>query len=341
MKTFATSLIIAIASVFSLIGAESNVIEFKIIGGGSSLSAATKTAMENNVVNLLTMMSEAQQRGSKALNFKGISITDAAKSSILQLWKYQPLKVESDDGVAPYVGENLLSLGNLHSYQVRNIPVRLYPVDTPDKSKYSEISINFSSNGTITDFNISIERSQYNKLIEEAHTVQDLENRKMLVYWMDQLKMAYESKDLNFLKSLFDQDAVIITGVRASQKAGKMAEFKQVETFDYFVKTREQYMSSMSKVFRNNKEINVNFKDQEYGYNATILVPDGQGSKMPRYYMVWCTQEWNATRYSDVGRLFLLWDFKNPEQPVILVRAWTHPDDPKQFSDEDFMLSTR
>ncbi len=62
------------------------------------------------------------------------------------------------------------------------------------------------------------------------------------------------------------------------------------------------------------------------------------GEVTPRYYMVLCTQASRGTKYTDVGRLFILWDFKNPDKPVILVRAWTDPDDPKQFSDEDFKL---
>lgn len=340
MKTFLISVVMAFAGTFSVLAAESHVVEFKIVGGGTNLPASSKIAMENNVVNLLTMMSDAQARGSKTLNFSGIAISQEARSTILQLWKYQPLRVWTDDEeVTPLITENLLKINALQSYQVRNIPVRLFPVETPGKDKYSQVSVTFSAKGTIEDFNITIERQQYDKLIKDAQTVQDLENRKMLAYWMDQLKMAYESQDLNYLHRLFDKDAVIITGVRSSKNTGVETKFKAQETFDYYVKNREQYMASLEKVFDNNKEIHVNFLNQEYGCNETALVTDRNGEKMPRYYMVWCTQEWNGSSYSDVGRLFVLWDFKNPDQPLIMARAWTAPTDPKQFSCEDFELN--
>lgn len=331
----------AAMTVFGLHAAESHVIYFEIKDGGSRVTASGKRAIENNIVKLMTMLSEAQAKGSKSLNFSGIPITPAAKSTILQLWKYQPLKVWTDDpDIVPTVREPLLNLSNLHSYQIRNIPVRLFPIETPGKDKYSEIAINVRADGTIEDFNITMNKSQYNELIKQARTVQDLENIKVLSHWMDQLAMAYASKNLDYLRSLFDTDAIIITGVRSSSKKPvDVANFMTKETFDYYVKNRDQYMASMKRVFNNNKEIRVEFKDQDYGYNPGVLVKNNDGESTPRYYMVWCTQEWNATNYSDKGKLFVLWDFKDPENPVIMVRAWTHPDDPKQFSYKDFTLS--
>lgn len=330
----------AIFGTISIPAAESHVMEFRITGGGTDLSASVKQAMETNLVKLLTMMSDSQANGSKTLNFTGIGISQKAKNVILQMWKYQPLRVwADDDDVTPLITENLLNVNSLRMYQVRNIPVKLFPRDASGDGKYSQVSITFSPSGIIEDFNITISRQQYDKLIENAHTVQDVENRKMLAYWMDQLKMAYESKDIEYLNQLFDKDAVIITGVRATKHTGVETRFKSKDKFNYSVQNREQYISKMKRVFRANKELFINFKDQEYGANETVLVTDSNGDQMPRYYMVWCTQEWLGSAYSDVGRLFVLWDFKDTEQPVIMARVWTHPDDATQFSDADFDLN--
>lgn len=330
----------AILSTMSVMAAESDVLEFQITGGGTNLSATSKMRMEDNAVRLLTMMSEAQARNSKSLNFRGIDISEKAKNTIVQMWKFQPLRVWTDDeDVPPLIAENLLNISSVNSYQVRNIPVRLFPVETPGKDKYSEVAINLSANGTIVDFNITIERNQYDHIVKDAKTVQDLENRKMLAYWMDQLRMAYESKDLNYLNSLFDKDAMIITGVRSSRRTGTEVKFSSTETFDYYVNNKTQYLSKLKRIFSVNKKVRVNFRDQEYGCNETATVTDRNGEEMPRYYMVWCTQDWMASKYSDTGRLFVLWDFKVPDKPVILVRAWTSPDDPKQFSIDDFDLN--
>lgn len=341
MKTIIIGFIVLLAGAFAVNAAESNVLEFEIVGGTNGISPSVKRAMEENTVKLLTMLSDKQRSGAKAPDFSGISISPDAQNTIRQMWKYQPLRVWADiDNTLPLIQENLLRIQGVNSYQVRNIPVRIFPKDTPGKDKRSEVAINFSPDGTIVDFNITMEKSQYNKLIEDAINVQDVENRKMLAYWMDQLKMAYDSKDLKTLMQMFDKDAIIVTGVRATSKLEMNQEnlFLSKPKFNYYLKNYEQYMQSLKDVFQKNKNITVVFKDQEYGYNEVIRMFGENGEVTPRYYMVWCTQDWRGTKYSDVGRLFILWDFKNPDKPVILVRAWTDPDDPKQFSDEDFKL---
>lgn len=338
MKNFIFSLISILALSVNIYGAESHVLEFNIKGGGTNLPATVKRSIENNTVNLLTMLSDAQARDSKTLNFNGIPISEEAKKTILQLWKFKPLRVWADDDVKPLIEENLLNMPSLKSYQIRNIPVQLFSRENPGKDKYSEVSIVFSTNGRIEDFNISIDKHQYDKLTKDAITVQDKENRTMIAHWMDQLRMAYENHNLALLNSLFDDDALVITGVKTSKRTGSDVKFANLETYDYYVKNKKQYMASMKRVFANNKEIFVSFKDQKYAANTTYLITDSNGEEVPRYYMVWCTQDWQATKYSDKGKLFVLWDFKDPERPTILARAWTHPDDPKQFSDDDFIL---
>lgn len=339
IRTLLFAILSVVVAAPAATAAESHVLKFTIDDGGSRLSATATQAIERNLVNLLTMMSDAQAKGSKTLNFSGIAITPEAIEGINLLWKHQPMRVRPQkQGEFPYIHENLLIMQGIGSYQIRNIPVSLHPNETPGKSKNSEISVNFSSTGTITDLNISMERQQYKSLMDSVESVQDYDNRLMLAHWMDQLKTAYETKNLDYLMSLIDKNATIITGVRSSKPSSKEIEFRSKETFDYYVYNKTQYGTKMRRVFQNNKEIDVNFLDQEYAYNAMVSVVGPDGEERPRYYMVWCTQEWMATNYSDVGRLFVLWDFKNPEEPLIMIRAWTHPDDPKQFSDEDFIL---
>lgn len=342
MKSIIISVLMLLAGAIAVNAAKSNVLEFDITGGTYGISPSVKRAMEENTVKLLTMLSDRQLAGSKTLDFSGISISPVAQTTIKQMWKYQPLRVWVDDGdELPLIQQNLLRIQGVNSYQIRNIPVRVFPNDTPGKNRKSEVAINFSPNGTIVDFNITIEKSQYENLLADAVSVQDVENRKMLAFWMDQLKMAYDSKDLPTLMKMYDKEATIVTGVRATRKANINPEalFVSNAKYNYYVKNYEQYMQSLKDVFKKNKNITVDFRDQEYGYNEIITMTDENGEVTPRYYMVWCTQDWKGTTYSDVGRLFLLWDFKNPDEPVILVRAWTEPDDPKQFSDQDFTLS--
>lgn len=339
MKNIIIAVTLMISGVFSASAAQSHVLEFEIKDGGHNLSTNVKRTMERNLVKLMTRLSDAQSAGRKNLDFSDIKITPTAQGVIRQLWRHQAVRVWTDDEtVAPFIEEELLNITNAKTYQIRNIPVRLYDRDAPGVGKYSEVAITFSPDGAIVDFNIAIKKQQYNKMLEGARTVADVENRKMIAAWMDELQMAYVSKNLEYLKSLFDPDAIIITGVRTSKRTGVETKFKTQENFNYHVKTREQYLQSLKKIFKINKQIRLQFLDQEYGYNASEIIKDKYGVEMPRYYCVWCTQEWNATNYKDVGNLFVLWDFKDPEHPVILARVWTRLDDNKRFSFEDFEL---
>lgn len=295
--------------------------------------------MERNLVKLMTRLSESQSKGAKTLDFSDIKITPAAQGVINQLWRHQALRVWTDDEtVVPYVEAVLLRINGANSYQIRNVPVHLFDRESSGSRKYSEAAVSFSADGAIVDFNITIDKQQYDRLIQGSRSVTDLENRKMMIYWMDQLKMAYESKDLDYLNSLFDKDAVIITGVRSKQRTGVETKFKTTENFNYHVKSRDQYIQSLKKIFKINKHIRLQFLDQEYACNSSEIITDANGDEMPRYYCVWCVQDWSATKYHDVGNLFVLWDFKNPEKPVILARVWSKLEDNKRFTFEDFVL---
>lgn len=338
-RTFISCLLV-FAAACNLWAAESHVIEFLITGGGTALKQKARQDMETNAVKLLTMMSEAMDN-SQPLNFKGIGITKDAQATILKMWGHVPMKVWDDDGEVPLVEENLLKIGSLNSYQIRNIPMRVFPEETPGESKYSEVAINFTPDGKIEDFNITIDKEQYKQMMKQAQSisVQTEENMNMVAHWMDQLKSAYESKDREYLERLFDNDALIITGVRKTNRTGKETEFKKKEDYEYSIKTKAEYLKKLQKVFDHNKVIKVDFIDQEYACYKGTMIEDKYGEYTPRYYQVWCTQEWKATNYEDVGRLYVLWDFKNPEQPLILVRAWTKPDDDREFNITDFKLA--
>ena len=58
----------------------------------------------------------------------------------------------------------------------------------------------------------------------------------------------------------------------------------------------------------------------------------------PSIYGVTLRQEWYASAYSDVGTVFLLWDFTNEDRPKIYVRTWQPNEDTHRFRTTDFAL---
>ena len=293
-----------------------------------------KTQIENQTVKLLTMLNQAQAQNKKSLNFTGINISDEARQTVLQLWNYQHMRVWQDvEDEEPYIGETCLKFGR-NGWQVRGIPMHLYPVEGKQstlKNEYTEININYDSNGRIVDFNVSLSKQQYGDILKNAKSVEDEYNRMILAHWMEQLATAYNQRNIQFFQDVFSDDALIITGVRSMKRQSTDVRLADKAAYEYSVSTKKEYISKLTRIFdkKRNPSINIVFGD-----DAVYRRHGGN----PRYYMVDVTQYWNTTSYSDVGHLFVIWDFKNPDEPQILVRVWQHPDDTKKFTAKDFTL---
>lgn len=326
MKKFLFTLSIFLMS--NVIAIASSAVTFVVRNGIDN--PTLKANIESQATKLLEMLNEAQEAGKNTLNFNGLRINDEARQTILLIWKYQHMHVWLDEGEEEaYIEETVLTMrGN--QYQVRNIPMRMQTVKGEAKKEYNEVSINFDRNGYIVDFNITMSKQQYGEILKNAIDVEDEYNRKMLAHWMDQLQTAYNMRDMSFFEAVFSEDALIITGKRKMVRQQTDARLKDQAAFEYNVSTKREYLTKLSKIFdpKVNPQINILFTDKKYRRHG--------GN--PRYYMVDCTQHWNTTRYSDVGHLFVIWDFKDPENPQILVRVWQHPDDTKKYTAKDFVL---
>ena len=72
-------------------------------------------------------------------------------------------------------------------------------------------------------------------------------------------------------------------------------------------------------MFKTNSFIKINFD------NIEII----RHPKHEKIYGVTLKQRWNSSNYSDEGYLFLMFDFKNFERPIIRIRSWQ----PEPFED--------
>lgn len=117
-------------------------------------------------------------------------------------------------------------------------------------------------------------------------------------------------KDIDFINQVFSEDALIIVGkVIQQQKEDGFLNVRQVE---YNLRSKKQYLEQLAKVFAANEHISLSFNQQK-----VVQHPTKQG-----FYGVTLKQGYRSDSYADDGYLFLLWDFRNPEQPQIHVRTW-------------------
>ncbi len=150
------------------------------------------------------------------------------------------------------------------------------------------------------------------KILQGDLAVEDVKSRRLILNYMEHLRVSYITKDIDFIEQLFSNNALIIVGkvVKSSgrQELG-MADKAKVQ---YNLLSKKRYISNLRQVFKSNKEIDVKFSDFKI-----MRHPTRQG-----IYGVRLRQAYTSTLYSDDGYLFLLWDFRDEAMPQIHVRTW-------------------
>ncbi len=263
-----------------------------------------KEAAQKNISTLLTEFNMAQADG-RELNMGGIQISEHAQADINKLWAETPFRCGDTEMI-----ERCLLMHD-KSYQVRNIQIFMKGAEG-EEEEYHEAVIGFDANGAISDFHLAIDNNLYLKVLKRGTDVTDLRYRQMILDYVEQFRTAYNTKDIAFLEQIFSDDALIITGKVVKSVPSEMNNFMPQEKVEYVKSNKKQYLTRLSSVFKNNKHIRVIFDE--------IKVMKHPAKR--NYYGVTLKQGYSSDNYSDVGYLFLLWDFNNPDMPQIHVRTW-------------------
>lgn len=270
-------------------------------------NATIKETLEKNASLLLTEFNNAQGE-KRALSLKKVDIDKTAASMLNVIWKTCPFRCDEME-----IAERCLkTYAGGGGYQIRNIPVIMEPRagEQFDEDRYQEIVLNYDANGKITDLCFAIPSSMYKTIMSSDREVEDLRKRSMVVDFVEQFRTAYNRKDLDFLRKIFSDDALIITGkvVNVKKRDGNIG----IPEVEYTSQTKTQYLTNLERVFKNNARINVVFED----------IKVNRHRKETDIYGVKLVQHWNSGSYNDKGHLFLLWDFKDEDRPQIHVRTW-------------------
>lgn len=277
-----------------------------IVDIGSIDDKTIKAKMDENAGKLLTEINTAFANGTVP-SLAGIDMTTDAKSAVLAIWETSPFRCKETELI-----DDILKL---HSGEMELRNIRIYMKEADSSDKNQEGVLVFTKAGTIDNLYLAIENKQWKKVMAEGNGVTDLRRREIILNFVENFRTAYNRKDIKFLKDVFSDDALIITGKVIKVKAmdgDYMSQNIPQEKIVYNRQTKSEYMTSMQRIFNANSYINIKFEELQVV----------QHKKYPDYYGVTIKQYWNTTRYSDVGYVFLLIDFTNEEAPLIHVRTW-------------------
>ena len=144
--------------------------------------------------------------------------------------------------------------------------------------------------------------------------------RKILTEFLENYKTAYSLKRLDYLRQVFDDNAVIITGkvMTRPQTDDAGRQYLNNKYVQLTRQSKEQYLRNLERCFDSNEFINIRFAEND-------IVKAGVGGEV---YGIQIKQDYYSSNYGDTGYLFLMVDVNDPKQPIIKVRVWQPERDP-------------
>ena len=142
-----------------------------------------------------------------------------------------------------------------------------------------------------------------------------------IMNFLENYKTAYCLKRLDYIRSIFDDEAVIIVGSVVKKSNTSMTDTPAQYSNTIIRRnryTKDQYLKNLERCFNSNEFINIRFANND-------VYKSGKGGEL---YGIQISQDYYSTNYGDKGYLFLMVDINDPENPIIKVRTWQPEKDP-------------
>lgn len=289
---------------------------------------APRRQVEDSITALLNAVNTAYSNSTEP-DLTGIGMTPDCRNSLLLGWKHKPYYCVKSRNVRPclYASDNM---------NVRDIPVYSPNDEAPDRN----LSISFNAQGQIECVRFAAELASYEKIMrnggKEITEATDVARRTSILSFVENYRKYYVDMDVQKIENIFADDAIIITG-SVVEKAVRKPDSRKIVKENRVVynrKTKEEYIAALHKLFNNLEEVSVIFDDIR-----VVQDPNHKDIYGVTLLQHWQTKNNRKLEYKDLGYLFLLWDFQDPEKPMIHVRTWQ----PKEFiktEEEIFSLNS-
>ncbi len=180
----------------------------------------------------------------------------------------------------------------------------VYDKRPPANTRFNDADIR----SFIADNPFSVEaRKVLSGNLEESDSV----SRHRILSYCEHLRTSYTTRDIDFLRQVFSDNALIIVGhtVKTGQRD---ATGVSIQKISYGIRSKKEYLERLERIFNSNRKIEVEFSDFKIMRHPTMM----------GIYGVTLRQKYSCDTYSDDGFLFLLWDFRDASMPLIHVRTW-------------------
>ena len=154
-------------------------------------------------------------------------------------------------------------------------------------------------------------RAEAQKVMSGQLEETDSASRHRILSYCEHLRTSYTTRDIDFIRQVFSDNALIIIG-HTIKTGSKETAGDGNRKVSYAIRSKKEYLERLERIFNSNSKIDVGFSDFKILRHPT----------MEGIYGVTLRQKYSCDRYSDDGYLFLLWDFRDRSMPLIHVRTW-------------------
>ncbi len=199
----------------------------------------------------------------------------------------------------------------------RSIPMR-FSFSTSDRHFVEDIVFVFEEDGLISSMTFALESTTVQDIVSKTQWTDGA--KMVLIEFLENYKTAFALERLEYIESIFSDEAIIITGRKVYRAQVENAIKMNEVDYEYNKYTKAQYIDKLRSSFANKQYINLKFSNIEL--NKTNR---GNNNNL---YTIQVKQDYYSSNYGDSGYLFLMVDVNDYRKPIIHIRAWQPEPDP-------------
>ena len=292
---------------------------------GNSTQKITDTSKAKETTNVSKVVSTPEKETLKFL--AEVKSPETSKALLNKIFKaietkqYASVKeLFTDNGYDAYT--KLLSYGNARIIDKSNLQfiefnneilARSVPMSFSFKNnkKFVEnVCFTINKGKKISNITFALTDRAANDILSKKEWSEKV--RFTLIYFLENYKSAYALKRLDYIESIFDDNALIIVGheIKVTQTAEN--RYKNNKIVKYNKYSKGEYLKKLKYSFGSKEFINLKFEESD-------VRPSGKSNTT---FGVQIKQNYFSSNYGDVGYLFLLVDLTAPDKPIIHIRTW-------------------
>lgn len=197
----------------------------------------------------------------------------------------------------------------------RSIPMR-FSFSNNTREFVENVNFIFSADKKIENITFGLGDVARNDIFRQGEGVWGDSVKMIIADFLENYKTAFALKRLEYIKSIFDEDAYIIVGHKlnklTSTKQDDITGMSSLPDYEFQKKTKKEYIDQLEVCFKNNEYVNINFADNDIQKSAL-------GGNT---FGIQIQQDYFSKTYGDRGYLFLFVDLNEPGKPIIKIRTW-------------------